>query len=65
MPAKSPLSGRNKAAYYTPDSGDLAGTIFLVVDANGIAGYQEGEDYVFALSGTTLADLTGHTGFFI
>jgi hypothetical protein len=57
--------GAGKAAFYTPDSGDLAGTIFLVVDANGIAGYQEGEDYVFALSGTTLADLTGHTGFFI
>lgn len=57
--------GAGHAVFYAPDAGDLAGTIFLVVDANGIAGYQEGEDYVFALSGTTLADLTGHTGFFI
>jgi len=57
--------GAGHAAFYAPDSGDLAGNIFLIVDANGIAGYQEGEDYVFALAGTTLADLTGHTGFFI
>ncbi len=57
--------GAGHAVFYAPDSGDLAGNIFLVVDANGIAGYQEGEDYVFALSGATLADLNGHTGFFI
>ena len=50
---------------YAPDAGDLAGKLFLVVDANGVAGYQEGEDYVFALAGTTLADLGGHTDFFI
>ena len=61
------LSGLSagRAAFYTPDSGDLAGSIFLVVDANGIAGYQEGEDYVFALPSTTLGDLAGHTDFFI
>ncbi len=57
--------GAGHAVFYAPDSGDLAGNIFLIVDANGIAGYQEGEDYVFALAGTTLADLAGHTGFFI
>ena len=57
--------GAGHAAFYAPDAGDLAGQIFLIVDANGVAGYQEGEDYVFALADTTLADLSGHTGFFI
>lgn len=57
--------GANHAALFRPDSGDLAGTVFLVVDANGVAGYQEGEDYVFALPATTLADLAGHTDFFV
>ena len=57
--------GAGHAVLYAPDAGDLAGTVFLVVDANGIAGYQEGEDYVFALAGATLEDLSGQTGFFI
>lgn len=57
--------GAGHAMFYAPDAGDLAGNVFLVVDANGIAGYQEGEDYVFALPGTTLGDLAGHTDFFI
>ena len=57
--------GAGHAALFRPDSGDLAGTVFLVVDANGVAGYQEGEDYVFALPATTLADLAGHTDFLI
>ncbi len=57
--------GAGRAVLYAPDAGDLAGNLFLIVDANGIAGYQEGEDYVFALPGTTLADLGGHTDFFI
>ncbi len=30
-----------------PNSGDLVGRIFGVVDANGLAGYQAGEDYLF------------------
>lgn len=34
---------------FTADAGDLAGRIFLVVDGNGQAGYQSGEDYVFEL----------------
>ena len=57
--------GVGHAVFYAPDAGDLSGQRFLIVDANGIAGYQEGEDYVFALAGTTLGDLSGHTGFFI
>jgi Ca2+-binding RTX toxin-like protein len=34
----------------TADTGDLAGHTFLVIDANGEAGYQAGEDYVIELS---------------
>jgi Ca2+-binding RTX toxin-like protein len=57
--------GASQAVWFAPDSGDLAGTVFLVADANGIAGYQPGEDYVFAIAGTPLADLTGHTDIFV
>lgn len=57
--------GAGHAVVYAPNAGDLAGKIFLVVDANGIAGYQAGEDYVFALPATPLADLSGHTDVFI
>jgi Ca2+-binding RTX toxin-like protein len=57
--------GPSQAVWFAPDAGDLAGQIFLIVDANGIAGYQEGEDYVFAVAGSSLADLTGHTDIFI
>jgi len=57
--------GATRAAWFAPDAGDLAGSIFLIVDANSVAGYQPGEDYVFAVAGTPLADLTGHTDIFI
>jgi Ca2+-binding RTX toxin-like protein len=57
--------GAGKAVVYAPNAGDLAGTIFLIVDGNGVAGYQDGEDYVFALPGTTLADLAAHTDIFV
>jgi hypothetical protein len=57
--------GASQAAWFAPDGGDLAGQIFLIVDANGVAGYQEGEDYVFAVSGTPLVDLSGHTDIFV
>lgn len=57
--------GANRAAIFAPDAGDLAGTVFLVVDGNGVAGYQEGEDYVFALPGTTVANLAGLNDFFV
>lgn len=57
--------GAGQAAWFAPDAGDLAGQIFLVVDGNGVAGYQEGEDYVFGIAGSPLADLTGHTDFFV
>jgi hypothetical protein len=36
---------------FTPDSGDLKGDVFLIIDANGTAGYQAGADFVIHLSG--------------
>jgi len=39
----------NNAVLFRPNGGDLAGTTFLVVDGNGIAGYQADGDYVFQL----------------
>lgn len=57
--------GANQARWFAPDAGGLAGTIFLVVDANGVAGYQAGEDYVFAIGGAPLDELTSKTDFFI
>ncbi len=37
------------AVVFTPDSGDLAGHHFLIVDANGTAGYQANQDYVIEI----------------
>jgi Ca2+-binding RTX toxin-like protein len=36
-----------KAVFFTPNVGALSGSAFLVIDANGIDGYQAGQDYVF------------------
>ncbi len=50
--------GSNHAVAFTADTGDLAGQTFLVVDANGTAGYQAGQDLVLHLvSATNLASL--------
>lgn len=38
------------AVLFTASSGSLAGHTFLVVDGNGVAGYQSGADYVFELT---------------
>ena len=56
--------GVGQALFFTPDGGDLAGKAFLVVDANGKAGYQAGEDLVIHFETAPPADLTG-VGFFI
>jgi Ca2+-binding RTX toxin-like protein len=57
--------GAGRAVWFAPDAGDLAGKIFLIVDGNGVAGYQTGEDYVLAVAGAPLAALTGHTDIFV
>jgi hypothetical protein len=41
---------KHHAMFLTPGSGDFHGGYFLVVDANGVAGYQAGADYVFTLA---------------
>ncbi|MEG3179551.1 beta strand repeat-containing protein [Sphingomonas sp. LT1P40] len=43
--------GVGEAVLFRPDSGIYAGQSFLVVDANGVAGYQAGQDYVISLLG--------------
>jgi len=42
--------GANHAVLFAPDSGSESGKIFLLVDVNGVAGYQTGEDLVIQLS---------------
>jgi Ca2+-binding RTX toxin-like protein len=43
------LLGGGEAALFTADAGDMAGRNFLVIDGNGQAGYQAGQDYVLEL----------------
>ena len=42
--------GKFHAVLFTADSGSLAGETFLIVDANGVAGYQSGSDLVLHLA---------------
>jgi Ca2+-binding RTX toxin-like protein len=56
--------GAGHAAFFTPDSGDLAGQTFLVVDGNGVAGYQPGLDFVFHVTAPPPPDLGG-VAFFV
>lgn len=39
------------AVLFKPNTGDLAGHTFLIVDANGRAGFQTDKDYVFDITG--------------
>jgi hypothetical protein len=49
------------AVLFTADAGNESGHTFLVVDANGKAGYQAGGDYVFDITGATaLSHLSVH-----
>ena len=47
------------AVLFQADAGDLAGLTFLVVDANGVAGYQAGSDYVIQLTTPPASLVTG------
>ncbi len=51
------------AVIFTPDSGNLAGHTFLVIDANGSAGYQAGADYVIELAGAVHVNNADGTDF--
>lgn len=47
------------AVFFKPDHGSLAGSTFLVVDVNGVAGYQAGQDLVIDLvTPKHIADVT-------
>ena len=53
--------GANEAVLFDPNGGDLnlTGQVFLIVDANGVAGYQNGADYVVQIvssAGTLTTD---------
>ena len=51
--------GAHDAVLFTPTSGTFRGDTFLIVDANGHAGYQAGQDYVIELtSGSHLSSLS-------
>jgi Ca2+-binding RTX toxin-like protein len=41
--------GASHAVLFTPDAGELAGWTFLVIDDNGVAGYQASQDLVIHL----------------
>jgi len=43
--------GAHDAVLFTPDTGSLAGHVFLIVDLNGVAGYQSGQDLVIDITG--------------
>lgn len=55
--------GAHHAVLFTPDSGNLAGSVFLVVDQNGAAGFQTGEDVVIKLEGTISLDTLAPSNF--
>jgi len=46
--------GKHHAVLFTPDAGDYAGQVLLIVDANKVVGYQASADYVIeiAITGT-------------
>jgi hypothetical protein len=47
------------AVLFTPNGGTLSGTTFLIVDANGVAGYQANADLVILLgNASSLGGLT-------
>jgi Ca2+-binding RTX toxin-like protein len=47
----------SEAIFFTPNAGDQAGKLFLIVDQNGTAGYQAGQDFVIELAGAALPGL--------
>ena len=49
----------NHAVLFQANAGTLSGLTFLVVDANGVAGYQAGEDYVIQLVTPPASLVTG------
>jgi Ca2+-binding RTX toxin-like protein len=48
--------GVHHAVMFSPNAGSLAGDHFLVIDANGVAGYQAGADLVIEINGSQVTD---------
>jgi len=46
------------AVLFNPGGPDFAGRTFLIVDGNGLAGYQSGEDYVLDVTSGALGGLS-------
>lgn len=51
----------NHYVLFTPGHGDLAGHLFLVIDGNGVAGYQKGWDLVIELQNSVNLNFTPNT----
>jgi Ca2+-binding RTX toxin-like protein len=47
----------NHAVLFTPGAGDFPARTFLIVDGNGVAGYQPGDDFVVDVTGSLVAGL--------
>ncbi|MEG3179057.1 bluetail domain-containing putative surface protein [Sphingomonas sp. LT1P40] len=41
--------GAGEAVLFTASSGNMSGRTFVLIDANGVAGYESDEDYVIEL----------------
>jgi hypothetical protein len=62
--AMNGVLGVGQAALFTASAGTLAGHTFAIIDANGQAGYQAGQDYVIELANLA-APIAPGTDFFI
>lgn len=51
--------GANHAVLFTPNAGTLAGTTFLIIDSDGVAGYSAGSDIVIQLTNPPASLVTG------
>lgn len=47
------------AVLFTPDTGTLAGHVYLIIDGNGVSGYQPGADFVIELIDAVDTAITG------
>jgi Ca2+-binding RTX toxin-like protein len=45
--------GAHDAVLFAPTSGNLAGQLFIIIDQNGVAGYQAGQDLLIDITGAT------------
>ncbi len=50
--------GAHHAVAFTAATGGLSGNTFVIVDANGIVGYQAGQDYVFHVANGNASQVT-------